>query len=193
MLYTMVCQIDEILSIKVGNLIFDSVKPHVMAIGKGRKSRTVYIMSRTVSILKEHILVEHSKTPNPDASLFFSHSKGLFSKVSMTNNIVKKNRYHGSTHCQACLETIRETQRHLLNKEIRNLSDHNALDIKALFHKLPFASSSYYNPNYVNDCLQDACAGKVGSHIIDANAGDDCPAVGYTIEVGLCLSRGAQG
>lgn len=118
MLYTMVCRIDEILSIKVGNLIFDSVKPHVMAIGKGRKSRTVYIMSRTVSILKEHILMEHSKTPNPDASLFFSHSKGLFSKVSMTNNIVQKNRYHGSTHCQACLETIRETQRHLLNKEI---------------------------------------------------------------------------
>lgn len=90
MLYTMVCRIDEILSIKVGNLIFDSVKPHVMAIGKGRKSRTVYIMSRTVSILKEHILVEHSKTPNPDASLLFSHSKGLFSKVSMTNNIVQK-------------------------------------------------------------------------------------------------------
>ena len=82
MLYTMACRIDEILSIKVGDLIFDSAKPHVTVIGKGRKSRTVYIMSRTVSLLKKYILMEHGKTPNPDAYLFFSHSKGLFSKVS---------------------------------------------------------------------------------------------------------------
>ena len=82
MLYTMACRIDEILSIKVGDLIFDSAKPHVTVIGKGRKSRTVYIMSRTVSLLKKYILMEHGKTPKPDAYLFFSHSKGLFSKVS---------------------------------------------------------------------------------------------------------------
>lgn len=82
MLYTMACRIDEVLSIKVGDLIFDSAKPHVTVIGKGRKSRTVYLMSKTLSILRKYILAEHGSTPNPEAYLFYSHSKGIFSKVS---------------------------------------------------------------------------------------------------------------
>ena len=82
MLYTMSTRLDEVLSIKVGELIFDSSKPHVTIIGKGRKARTVYIMSSVVPIIRKYIRSEHGSRPDPDAYLFFSQSKGLFAKQS---------------------------------------------------------------------------------------------------------------
>lgn len=82
MLYTMATRIDEVLSIKVGDLILDNGKPRVTVIGKGRKARTVYIMSKTQMLLKKYIQSEHGKTPDPTAYLFYSHCKGLHSKIS---------------------------------------------------------------------------------------------------------------
>ena len=55
---------------------------HVTIIGKGRKARTVYIMSSVVPIIRKYIRSEHGSRPDPDAYLFFSQSKGLFAKPS---------------------------------------------------------------------------------------------------------------
>lgn len=82
MLYTMATRIDEVLSIKVGELILDNGKPRVTVIGKGRKARTVYIMSKTLSLLRKYIVSEHGKNPDPNSYLFYSHSKGIHSKIS---------------------------------------------------------------------------------------------------------------
>lgn len=82
MLYTMATRIDEVLSIRIGDLILDNGKPRVTVIGKGRKARTVYIMSKTLSLLRKYILSEHGRNPDPTAYLFYSHCKGLHSKIS---------------------------------------------------------------------------------------------------------------
>lgn len=82
MLYTMATRIDEVLSIRIGDLILDNGKARVTVIGKGRKARTVYIMSKTLSLLRKYILSEHGKNPDPSAYLFYSHCKGLHSKIS---------------------------------------------------------------------------------------------------------------
>lgn len=82
MLYTMATRIDEVLSIRIGDLILDNGKPRVTVIGKGRKARTVYIMSKTLRLLRKYILSEHGKNPDPSAYLFYSHSKGLHCKIS---------------------------------------------------------------------------------------------------------------
>lgn len=82
MLYTMATRIDEVLSIRIGDLILDNGKARVTVIGKGRKARTVYIMSKTLTLLKKYILSEHGKNPDPTAYLFYSHCKGLHSKIS---------------------------------------------------------------------------------------------------------------
>lgn len=82
MLYTMATRIDEVLSIRIGDLILDNGKARVTVIGKGRKARTVYIMSKTLSLLRKYILSEHGRNPDPTAYLFYSHCKGLHSKIS---------------------------------------------------------------------------------------------------------------
>lgn len=82
MLYTMATRIDEVLSIRIGDLILDNGKARVTVIGKGRKARTVYIMSKTLSLLRKYILSEHGRNPDPSAYLFYSHCKGLHSKIS---------------------------------------------------------------------------------------------------------------
>jgi len=82
MLYTMACRIDEILSIKVGDLKLDDKKPHVEVVGKGRKHRTLYIIKGTVSVIRKYLLKEHGYIPDPEAYLFFSPIKGRYEKCS---------------------------------------------------------------------------------------------------------------
>lgn len=103
MLYTMACRIDEILSIRLGDLVFDSARPHVTVVGKGSKARTVYLMSRTVAILRKYIMTEHGSKPDTAAYLFFSRSKGLYSKIS-GRGVNKQLAKYASQARKACKE-----------------------------------------------------------------------------------------
>ena len=82
MLYSMACRIDEVLSIKVGDLKLDDFKPHVEVIGKGRKHRTLYILKGTVAVIRKYLRSEHGEHADNDAYLFFSPIKGPYEKCS---------------------------------------------------------------------------------------------------------------
>lgn len=77
MLYSTAARIDEILSMKVGQLHLDDVKPYAGVIGKGNKVRTLYLLPRTVAHLKKYLLEFHGNPPCAEAYLFYSRNTGM--------------------------------------------------------------------------------------------------------------------
>ena len=82
LLYTMALRVDEVLSIRIKDLMLDVSKPYVTVVGKGRKARTAYFFKATLKTLRKYIEKEHGEHPNPDAYLIFSRSGGQFCKAS---------------------------------------------------------------------------------------------------------------
>lgn len=92
MQYTTGGRSDEILSIRVGELHLDDKRACVTVIGKGRKSRTLYIPKPTVRKLVKYISLFHGTSPDPEAYLFYSPSKGAYTKLtnSAYNKMIRK-------------------------------------------------------------------------------------------------------
>ncbi|MGN1234156.1 MAG: tyrosine-type recombinase/integrase [Candidatus Cryptobacteroides sp.] len=82
MMYTMALRVDELLSLKIRDIVMDAPKPYATVVGKGRKARTAYIMNATMKILKKYISIMHGKCPSPEAYVFYSKSKGQFNKAT---------------------------------------------------------------------------------------------------------------
>ena len=70
-LYTTATRLDEVLSIKVGELHMDQNPAHVTVIGKGRVSRTLFLPEKLLKYLRKYIAMQA-----PDALLFYSKHKG---------------------------------------------------------------------------------------------------------------------
>ncbi len=81
-LYCTAARIDEILSMKIGQLHLGADKPYVTVIGKGRKIRSLYILPKGVAHLKKYLEGFHPPDPDPDAYVFYSRNKGIFGKMT---------------------------------------------------------------------------------------------------------------
>lgn len=81
-LYGTAARIDEILSMKIGNLRLDLAKPYVNIVGKGSKVRTLYLLPKAVSHLRQYIRIFHGLTPAADAYVFYSRNTGPDGKMS---------------------------------------------------------------------------------------------------------------
>ena len=75
-LYTTATRLDEVLSIKVGELHMEQTPAHVTVIGKGRVSRTLFLPEKLLKYLRKYIAMQHGNRPDPDALLFYSKHKG---------------------------------------------------------------------------------------------------------------------
>ena len=111
MLYTMALRLDEVLSIRIKDMMLDAAKPYVTVVGKGRKARTAYIMKATLRILHRYIEAEHGKNPNPDAYLFYARSAGLFSKVS-ERGVNKQLSVYAAAARKSCAEVPEHVHSH---------------------------------------------------------------------------------
>lgn len=81
-LYCTAARIDEILSMKINHLHLETSKPYISVISKGRKIRTLYILPKGVAHLKKYMEEFHATTPNLNAYVFYSRSKGIFGKMT---------------------------------------------------------------------------------------------------------------
>ena len=75
-LYTTATRLDEVLSIKVGELHMEQTPAHVTVIGKGRVSRTLFLPEKLLKYRRKYIAMQHGNRPDPDALLFYSKHKG---------------------------------------------------------------------------------------------------------------------
>ena len=88
--YGTATRIDEVLSVKIGQLHLNREKPYVTVIGKGSKIRSMYLMSGLVDTLQKYIAVFHGKNPNPDDYLFYSswhNAKGKLSQEAIRKRL----------------------------------------------------------------------------------------------------------
>ena len=51
MLYATAARLDELLSLRIGDIYFNSQKPYAVITGKGGKIRTLYLLPKAVSFL----------------------------------------------------------------------------------------------------------------------------------------------
>ena len=95
-LYSTAARIDEVLSMKVGQLHLDSAKPYVNIIGKGNKVRTLYLLPRTVAHLEKYLLDFHGNPPSPEAYVFYSRNTGIYGKLTAAaaDKMFKKHMVH---------------------------------------------------------------------------------------------------
>lgn len=82
LLYSLALRIDELLSLKLKDIHLDNDNPFINIIGKGNKIRTMYIMNKNIKFLKKYINEFHGLNYDMEEYLFFSKSKGKYTKLT---------------------------------------------------------------------------------------------------------------
>jgi len=112
-IYSTAARIDEILSMKIGQLHLEAKKPYVIVIGKGNKVRTLYLLPKAVSHLKRYIEEHHGETPDSNAYVFYSRNAGQYGQLSQmaVNKRLKK---HAVTAHNLCADVPLDLHAHQL-------------------------------------------------------------------------------
>jgi len=71
-LYGTAARIDELLSMKIGQLHLDVKKPYAIVIGKNNNIRTLYLLPKAVSHLKQYVKEFHGENPDSESYVFYS-------------------------------------------------------------------------------------------------------------------------
>lgn len=85
LLYSTAVRINELLTLKISNIVIDCVKPHIIVIGKGRKKRPIPLLAKPAQCLKRYLIKYHPKQNDANALLFCSKSKGIYVPMSAEN------------------------------------------------------------------------------------------------------------
>lgn len=82
LLYATAARMDEMLGMKISQLHLDSEKPYVTLIGKGRKTRNLYLLPKAVAHIKSYLKEFHGLRPNKDDYVFYSRNTGKTGKLT---------------------------------------------------------------------------------------------------------------
>ena len=83
-MYGTAARLDEMLSLKVGQLHLSGNAPHVVFVGKGQKIRTLSLDPKAVVYLTSYLREFHGDSPDSEAYVFYSRTGGLNAKMSQT-------------------------------------------------------------------------------------------------------------
>lgn len=100
-LYGTAARIDELLSMKNGQLHLGGDRPYATIIGKGNKIRTLYLLPKAVAHIKKYLTEFHGEKPDPEAYLFYSRNTGLYGKLTQPAVAKMLKKYAGKAH-QSC-------------------------------------------------------------------------------------------
>lgn len=81
LMYNTGARLNEILSLKLKDIILNVKDPYISIIGKGNKLRCLYLLPKTVEHLEKYIQENHINSKNDDY-LFYSKIKGKENKLS---------------------------------------------------------------------------------------------------------------
>jgi site-specific recombinase XerD len=112
-IYSTAARIDEILSLKTGQLHLDTEKPNVTIIGKGSKIRTLYLLPKAVAHLKKYLKEFHGDNPHQEAYVFYSRNTGSYGKMSQTAVSKQLKKHAGAAH-EMCDEVPLDLHAHQL-------------------------------------------------------------------------------
>lgn len=112
-MYGTAARIDEVLSMKVGQLHLDAKNPNVNIIGKGNKIRTLYLLPKVVAHLNSYIKERHGDNPKLDAYVFYSRNAGPCGKMSQMA-VSKRLKLHAEMAHKSCVEVPLDLHAHQL-------------------------------------------------------------------------------
>jgi site-specific recombinase XerD len=110
-LYGTAARIDELLSMKIGQLKLDAKKPYVSVIGKNDKIRTLYLLPKAVSHLKHYICEFHGEKPNSESYVFYSRVSGTNTMMSQMA-VSKRLKLYAKTAHEICKEVPLDLHAH---------------------------------------------------------------------------------
>lgn len=111
-LYATAARIDEVLSIKIGHIYLDAVKPYVNLCGKGEKIRTSYLLPRAVALLRQYMKEVHGSSPQKERLLFYSRVGGNYKKLTEAAMDKRIKKYASIAH-QKCNDVPLNAHAHL--------------------------------------------------------------------------------
>ena len=82
LLYSTAARLSEILSIKLRQLHLTSKKPYVTIIGKGQKTRTLYLLPKAVAHIKKYVSEVHGDSADSEGFLFYSRVGGKYGQLT---------------------------------------------------------------------------------------------------------------
>ena len=98
LLYSTAVRINELLTLKIANIVVDCAKPHITVIGKGRKKRPIPLLAKPVQYLKKYLAEYHPNPGDAEALLFSSKSRGIYTPMSAENVNKMLKRYAKMAH-----------------------------------------------------------------------------------------------
>ena len=112
-IYSTGARLDEVLSMKIGQLHLECKKPNITVIGKGNKVRTLYLLPKAVAHLKHYVKEHHGDTPDLNAYVFYSRNTGRHGMLSQTA-VNKRLKLHAATAHQVCQDVPKGVHAHQL-------------------------------------------------------------------------------
>jgi site-specific recombinase XerD len=104
LLYATAARLGELLALKVGQVRLEDARPYVTVTGKGQKSRTLYLLPRAVSHVREYLAEAHGNAPDREAYLFYSAVGGKHAKLTQPA-VAKRLKKHAAAGRRECPQT----------------------------------------------------------------------------------------
>lgn len=110
-LYATAARLDEVLSLRVGDVALDGRRPHVTVLGKGRKTRTLYLQPRAAEHLRRYVSEFHGEGPDRSDRLFYPRRGDRRSKLSQSA-VRKRLRLLAASAHESCAEVPLDLHAH---------------------------------------------------------------------------------
>jgi site-specific recombinase XerD len=138
-MYNTGVRMDEIISLQVNNLFFDTKYPCIRVIGKGSKIRTLSIFPKTVGLLKNHLRENHGSTLLPNSYVFYSRNTGFNGKLSQ-NAVNKQLKKYAKQAHEKCNEIPINFHAHQIRHSISTHLLENGMNIVQISELLGHSS-----------------------------------------------------
>lgn len=110
--YSTGARMSELLDIKIKNIHLDGNKSYINVIGKETKIRTLYLLPKAVSHLKNYIEIFHGDNPKQEDYLFYSRNGGMKGKLC-SRAIEKRLSEYGKQGHEICPDVPKDLHAHL--------------------------------------------------------------------------------
>jgi len=102
-IYATAARLDEILSLKIKHLHLISKEAYVTVVGKGNKTRSLFLLPKAAAHLRRHLIEFHGDAPDNESYVFYSRIDGKKSKLSQAA-VSKRLRIYAEVAREHCHE-----------------------------------------------------------------------------------------
>lgn len=139
LLYDSAIRLDELLCLKVQDLMLECQERYIRVVGKGNKERIVAITDKTASHLMEYCRVFHTQTGSGLTPLFFTRIKGHMGKMS-AGNVERFISQYAEKAREKCTDMPKKVHPHMFRRTRATTLYQNGVELELISRILGHAS-----------------------------------------------------